>query len=270
MKYLTRIIILLFSSALVASSAFSQSAPENLYFDSDGVRIRYIELGSGEPIIAIHGFTRSSDTWLERVSDLAETHRLILFDQRGHGLSDKPHAVSEYGREMGRDVIRLMDHLNIPRAHILGYSLGVAPIGMLITENESRFISAVFGGGAARWEWGNARDLLDQQMYERRVKSSRQQPPIPGAEDQDQIALAYLRLAEKELVVSKESLATLNIPVLTIVGSEDPALEAVNHFRKILPSIELLVIEGETHLSVPGHPEFLESIQEFLVRNREN
>lgn len=270
MNYLTQIKYSLFASALIATNAFSQSIPENLYFDSDGVRIRYIELGSGEPVIAIHGFTGNSDSWLERVSGLAKNHRLILFDQRGHGLSDKPHSVSEYGREMGHDVIRLMDHLNIPKAHIFGYSIGVAPIGMVITENESRFISAVFGGGAARWEWGDSRDLLNQHTYERLRNSSRQQPLGSSMQGQDQIALASLRLGEKELLVSKQSLSNLSLPILAIVGSEDPALKAVESFKNNFPAIELIVVEGETHLSLPQHPEFLESIQEFLLRNQEN
>ncbi|MFT7208143.1 MAG: pimeloyl-ACP methyl ester carboxylesterase, partial [Pseudohongiellaceae bacterium] len=124
MKYVKKLQLCYFCTALIASSAFSQSIPENQYFESEGVKIRYFELGSGEPVIAIHGYASSSDAWLESVSSLAENYRLILFDQRGHGLSDKPHTVSEYGREMGHDVIRLMDHLNIPKAHILGYSLG--------------------------------------------------------------------------------------------------------------------------------------------------
>jgi pimeloyl-ACP methyl ester carboxylesterase len=270
MRYFKQLHLSLFSILLIAGSAFSQPIPENQYFNSEGVSIRYFELGSGEPVIAIHGYSSNSDAWLERVSGLAENHRLILFDQRGHGLSTKPHTVAEYGREMGQDVIRLMDHLSIPKAHILGYSLGVAPIGMVITENESRFISAVFGGGAARWEWGDASDLLNQQRYERFLNTSRRQALNPGIQEQDSIALANLRLGEKQLLVSKQSLSNLSIPILAIVGSEDPALEAVENFKSTFPAIELIVVEGGTHLSVPGHPEFVESIQRFFAKNQEN
>lgn len=253
-------------SALIAPSAFSQSPPESKYFDSAGVRIRYIELGSGEPVIVLHGLGGNSDTWLKAVSSLAASHRLILFDLRGHGLSDKPHTTAEYGREMGHDVIRLMDHLNIPKAHIFGYSIGVTPIGMLITEHESRFISATFGGGAARWAWGDTNDLLNQSIYQRIINSPRQQLK-GGMKDQDQIAIASLRLGEKELLVSTQSLSKLSLPILAIVGSEDPALEAVENFKQILPAIELAVIEGETHTSLPAHPRFLESVKDFLLRN---
>jgi pimeloyl-ACP methyl ester carboxylesterase len=262
-----RIVGLFFLFILITTSAFSQSLPANQYFDSNGVRIRYIELGSGEPVIAIHGFTRDSDSWLASISDLAEDHRLILFDQRGHGLSDKPHSVSEYGREMGHDVIRLMDHLNISEAHILGYSIGVAPIAMVITENEERFISAIFGGGAARWEWGNESDLLNQHTYQRMLTSPRRLQLEPAWEGQDQIALANLRLGEKELVVSRESIANLSIPILAIVGSEDLSLGAVRNFKNLLPAMELHVIEGESHVSTPRHPDFVTSIRGFLARS---
>jgi len=56
MKYLRTLRLCLFSAALIVSSAFSQAIPENQYFESDGVSIRYVELGSGEPVIAIHGY----------------------------------------------------------------------------------------------------------------------------------------------------------------------------------------------------------------------
>tara|TARA_B110000858_G_scaffold123794_2_gene141181 strand:+ start:9799 stop:10611 length:813 start_codon:yes stop_codon:yes gene_type:complete len=270
MKILATLKLSLCFSALIATSAFSQSPPENKYFDSAGVRIRYIELGSGEPVIAIHGLGGNSEFWLKTISTLATSHRLILFDLRGHGLSDKPHTAAEYGREMGHDVIRLMDHLNIPKAHILGYSIGVTPIGMLITEHESRFISAVFGGGAARWEWGDASDLLNQNIYERIINSTRQQQLKGSTKDQDQIAIASLRLGEKQLLVSTQSLSKLSIPILAIVGSEDTVLEAVENFKHSFPEIELVVVEGETHSSLPAHPKFLESIEDFLLRNPDN
>jgi len=217
----------------------------------------------------MHGFTRDSDSWLESISDLATDYRLILFDLRGHGLSEKPHSVSAYGREMGHDVIRLMDHLKIPRAHILGYSIGVAPIGMVITEHEERFLSAVFGGGSAKWEWGSENDLLNQHIYQQMLSSPRQRQLVSGWEGQDQTALANLRLGEKELIVSKERIASLNIPILAILGSEDPALEAVKSFESLLPDIELDIIDGESHVSTPGHPDFVKGIRDFLSRSKE-
>ena len=85
---------------------------------------------------------------------------------------------------------------------------------------------------------------------------------------QDQIALTNLRLAEKELVVANGSLSKTGIPILSIVGSEDPAMDAVLEFKNVVPTMELVVIEGASHLSTPEHPEFVRSIRNFLGRNR--
>lgn len=253
--------------AFTASNSFSQPNPENQFFESGGVTIRYIEIGSGSPVIALHGLTQDSNRWLASISELAGHHRLILFDLRGHGLSDKPHRVSAYGRELGHDVIRLMDHLNIPKAHILGYSIGVTPIAMAITEHEDRFISAVFGGGAAKWEWGSATDLVNQHRYQRMLNSPRQRQFESSWEGQDQLALANLRLAEKELTVSKEALSKLSIPVMAILGSEDPALEAVTKMKHVLPTMEISTIAGETHLSAPENSAFVKNIRDFFARS---
>ena len=260
----------LFLCVLFATSSFSQDVPENKYFDSDGTRIRYIETGDGVPVIALHGFTMDSNSMLNRFSDLAKNHRLILFDLRGHGLSDKPHTVAGYGREMGHDVIRLMDHLNISKAHLLGYSLGVVPIPMVITENESRFISVVFVGGAARWEWGEDLDRLYQGRYEKLMRTTPQELLDRGLEGQDPVALANLRLGQKQLIVSKQSLSDLKIPILAIVGSEDPALEEVQNFKTTFPKLELNVMEGQTHRSVIQHPKFIERVQAFFSSTQEN
>lgn len=254
-------------STLLTSNAFAQPIPENQFFESNGVTIRYIEVGSGTPVIAMHGLTQNSDTFLESILELAEDHRLILFDLRGHGLSDKPHSVSGYGREMADDVIRLMDHLKIPKAHILGYSIGVAPIAMAITEHENRFISAVFGGGAAKFNWGSDTDLLNQHRYQRILNSPRQRQLESSWEGQDQIALANLRLAEKELIVSKEQFSKLSIPILSILGSEDPAIGAVTAMNSVVPAMQLNLIAGESHVSAPGNSEFVRSIQVFFLNS---
>src|SRR5688572_9268520 len=88
------------------------SRPDSTFF-SAGVRIRYIDRGEGEPVILLHGYTADiEDQWIETgvVPELARSNRVIAFDARGHGRSDKPHDPAAYGANMAHDVVRLLDH----------------------------------------------------------------------------------------------------------------------------------------------------------------
>ena len=111
-----------FAPSVVCAQDFADK-----FFDSNGVRIRYLEQGAGQPLVLLHGQGNNVDAaWVRTgvLANLSKDHRVIAMDLRGHGKSGKPHEAQAYGEELGLDVIRLLDHLRIERAHILGYSLG--------------------------------------------------------------------------------------------------------------------------------------------------
>jgi len=91
--------------------------------DVNGIRIAFGVLGSGPPLVLIMGYRLSSLAWpLDFIEALAERFTVVLFDNRGTGQSDKP----TFGYEipnMAKDVSGLLDHLEIVRANILGYSM---------------------------------------------------------------------------------------------------------------------------------------------------
>ena len=99
-----------------------------MFFDSDGVRIHYADRGRGEPVVLIHGFTGSYARHWESPDVIAALtqagYRVIAMDCRGHGQSGKPTGASDYGLELVRDAVRLLDYLIIERAHVVGYSMG--------------------------------------------------------------------------------------------------------------------------------------------------
>ena len=90
-------------------------APPDQFFDSSGVRLRYVEQGQGR-IVLMHGYTGTLDRhWINNgvFANLAKEHRVVAFDLRGHGKSGKPHDPPAYGETMAGDVVRLLDHLKI-------------------------------------------------------------------------------------------------------------------------------------------------------------
>ena len=120
------------------------------FFDSNGVRLRYVEQGDGQPIVLLHGNGNTLQSWIDAgvFKNLAADFRVIAFDARGHGKSAKPHDPKQYGPEMARDVVRLLDHLSIPKAHIIGYSMGAGTTLQLLTMNPERFLTAVLGASS--------------------------------------------------------------------------------------------------------------------------
>src|SRR6266568_910980 len=91
-------------------------------FDSNGVPIRYVMSGTGEPIVLIHGWSASAEMWDPIRAELSNRYRVIAMDCRGHGRSGKPHEPGAYGIEMVNDVVRLLDHLHIQQPdHVINH-----------------------------------------------------------------------------------------------------------------------------------------------------
>jgi pimeloyl-ACP methyl ester carboxylesterase len=142
---------IVFALTLLAGAAFAQEQPEHKYFTTkDGVKIHFMTIGKGTPVILIHGYTGSAEgNWFRNgiAVALAKTHRVIAIDCRNHGRSDKP---QPNGPGRAEDVIEMMDYLKIQKAHLHGYSMGGGIVGRLMALIPERIITAGFGGSGVR------------------------------------------------------------------------------------------------------------------------
>lgn len=256
-------------------------------FDSAGVPIHYIESGAGAPVVLVHSYAGDLETqWVDTgvFDGLAKQYRVIAFDRRGHGRSGKPHQTAAYGVQITRDIVRLMDHLGIDRAHIVGYSLGAHLVAQLLTLAPERFLSATLGGGTGRRHWSAeeakqaeieademARGSLRSQML--RLWPKDKPPPSEKAiarssksylRGKDARALAEVRRSNADQVFETSALAGVDVPLLGIVGSEDPYRASYGELLAVLPRMQLVVIEGADHPSAGRRGEFLEALEAFL------
>jgi len=268
------------SSLLFLLPCIAEAADQ--FFDSNGVKIRYIVAGSGEPIILIHPFAASAEIWGPLVKDLSQSYQLIAMDCRGHGKSEKPHDPKQYGIEMVNDVVRLMDHLGIKKSVIIGYSMG-GSIGMkMLTEHPDRIRMAVIGGSLGFTKYESEHDevpllgpnlLSGMPFSEAMIASAPPDWPKPGPQqremmkrmdaDQDSIALGAETVSHEGLWVDDKELKAIAVPTLVIYGGNDHRAfydEAKSRF----PNLRFKTIEGAGHGSAMQSPEFLASIGDFL------
>ena len=124
-------------------------------------------------MVLIHGFATSIETmWVGNgfLEMLPDQFQVIALDCRGHGESGKPHEPAAYGEEMVEDIVRLLDHLRILRAHVVGYSMGAEIALKTLTRYPDRIRSAVLGGSG----WSSDREydlykILRQSMEDGQV-----------------------------------------------------------------------------------------------------
>src|SRR5688572_33106310 len=102
---------------ILGAATMTAVAADDRYAVLDGVKIRYIDRGKGEPVVLLHGGTSNLESWVSRgvVANLEKNFRVIAYDARGAGKSDKPRDPAAYGRQQALDVVRLLDALKIER-----------------------------------------------------------------------------------------------------------------------------------------------------------
>jgi pimeloyl-ACP methyl ester carboxylesterase len=245
-------------------------------FTHDGVEIAFIDEGprEGEPILLIHGFASNYKTnWVDTIWVRALTRagrRVIAMDNRGHGASTKLYGHDDYGSPlMAEDARRLLDHLGIQRADVMGYSMGARITAFLALAHPERVRSAIFGGLGINMVRGLAgtgpiahaleADSIDQ-VTNPTARTFRAFAEQTGG---DLKALAAC-IRSARSVLSAEMLATLKMPVLVAVGTDDVIGGSASQLAALIPGAQALEIQGRDHMKAVGDRGYKEGVEAFL------
>ncbi len=277
----------------MAGAAFAQDKPEHKYFTTkDGVKIHFMVMGKGTPVILIHGYTGSAEgNWFRNgiAEALAKTHLVIAIDCRNHGRSDKPQPGGT-GRAEG--VIEMMDHLKIEKAHFHGYSMGGGIVGRLMTLVPERFITAGFGGSGVREtdpEWVaklpkdkegrdpqedeasralRIRNAMDNGKSREEAEKLASAPRQPTAAATQATAAAATR---PQPAGPQLDLTKITFPVMAVNGEFDRPLAKTVRMHRELRDFTNVVLPGKSHLTAIAAPympkEYLESVVRFINAN---
>ncbi len=245
-------------------------------FDSDGVRIAYLDEGKGDPILLIHGFASNVATnwrdphWLYTLT--TAPRRAIAYDNRGHGQSEKLYDPSRYGAPtMAEDALRLLDHLAIDRADVMGYSMGARIATFLALAHPERVRSLILAGTGINLVHGMvgtgpiARALEAPRIEDVTNDTARSFRAFAEKTRSDLRALAACLRGPRQKI-GAEDLARIAVPTLVATGSEDVIAGSGEALRGLIPGAQLLDIEGRDHMKAVGDPRFKQGVLDFLTR----
>jgi pimeloyl-ACP methyl ester carboxylesterase len=241
---------------LAPTAGFANDAPKPQTFDSNGVKIHYTVEGQGEPVVLIHGAYSSADTnWRLPgiIKSLAGRYQVIALDVRGHGHSDKPAREEDYGVEMAEDVVRLLDHLQIEKPHIVGYSMGGMIAMKVVTKHPDRARSLTLGGMG----WFREGSRL-QEFFERIPERERGRGSTPSV---------CLRSFGK-LAVSEKELKAVSVPVAILIGDHDPCRRMyVGPLQQMRADWPVTVIDDAGHINCVAKKQFRDELEKVLAKH---
>ena len=266
---------------------------------ANGLNIHVQQAGSGPDVVLIHGLTGDLSIWFlsRTIPVLAQTHRVTAYDLRGHGYTDAP-AEGYTSLDHARDLIGLLDVLNIDRARLVGHSFGaviavhaavVAPERVeALVLSDPYFPALRHLEDVSRWgHWQNFRkqaedagvalssdtwydltSFFDQVLHldDERLLRFRQAVGLPGLN-------RVLRLArttcgrDSKLAdgLAAEQVARVSQPCLALYGANSPFLTTADYLIEHLPDCRGLRIPAAQHRAPEENPEaFVEAVREFL------
>ncbi len=249
-------------------------------FINGPVEIAYLDEGRdephAEPIVLVHGFASTKEvnwvgpSWVGTLR--RDGRRVIAFDNRGHGESEKLYDPADYdSAKMADDVRALLDHLGLQRADVMGYSMGARISAYFAVAHPHRVRSLVLGGLgihlvegvglpesiAAALEAPSLADVTDP--------TGRQFRAFAEQTKSDLKALAACIRGSRQ-TLTRAQVAAIRLPVLVAVGTKDNVAGSAQDLAALIPGAAALDIPGRDHMLAVGDKVFKQGVIDFLNR----
>jgi len=245
-------------------------------FVSDGVSLKFIDAGTGDPVLLVHGFASSVKyNWVDPgwVGLMTRNgYRVIAYDARGHGESQKLYDPAAYQPAlMMEDARRLLDHLGIARADVMGYSMGARLTAFLTLAHPERVRSAIFGGLGGNMVrpmagTGPIAHALEAPSIDEVVNpTARTFRAFAEKTGSDLKALAACIRGARD-PISREMVGRIACPVLVATGTEDVIGGSATELAALIPGAEALPIPRRDHMLAVGDRVFKDAVLAFLQR----
>jgi pimeloyl-ACP methyl ester carboxylesterase len=243
-------------------------------FRHGSVEIAFLDEGKGEPSLLVHGFASTKEVkWVQPgwVATLKGAgRRVIALDNRGHGQSSKLYEPADYHtNNMAEDVLALLEHLELQRSDVMGYSMGARIVAFFALAHPAMARSIVLGGLGMH--------LVEGVGLPESIAVALEAPSIADVADpqgrmfrafadqtkSDRRALAACIRGSRQ-VLSRGQVASIKTPALIAVGTKDPIAGSAEELAALMPDAKALPIPKRDHMLAVGDKAFKAGVLQFL------
>jgi pimeloyl-ACP methyl ester carboxylesterase len=238
------------------------------------VEIAFLDEGEGAPIVLVHGFASTKEVnwvqpaWVKTLTGAGR--RVVALDNRGHGASSKLYDPAGYHTDLMADDVRaVLDALALPRADIMGYSMGARIAAFFALAHPQRARSAILGGLGIR--------LVDGVGLPESIANALEAETLAAVTDptgrmfrafaeqthSDLRALAACIRGSRQ-TLSREEVREIHAPTLVAVGTNDPIAGSAHDLAALIPTAQALDIPGRDHMLAVGDKVFKQGVLQFL------
>jgi pimeloyl-ACP methyl ester carboxylesterase len=243
-------------------------------FQHGSLELAYLDQGEGDPILLIHGFASTKEVnwvqpgWFATLTGAGR--RVIAIDNRGHGQSAKLYDPAAYHTTlMAADAGALLDHLQIERADVMGYSMGARITAFLAKQHPNRVRSIVLGGLGTH--------LVEGVGLPESIADALEAPSLADVADpqgrafrafadqthSDRRALAACIRGSRQTLTRAE-VGAIPVPALVAVGTMDTIAGSADELAGLMPQAQALPIPNRDHMLAVGDKVFKAGVLQFL------
>jgi pimeloyl-ACP methyl ester carboxylesterase len=240
----------------------SGTAPVN------GIEMYYAVYGTGDPILLIHGGLGHADVWANQVpAFVADGHKVIVADSRGHGRSTRNEEPFGYAL-MASDFLALLDYLKVDKVALVGWSDG-GIIGLDIAQKHPERLTKLFAHAANATvdgvDPGVETNVTFGAYIERMGEDYQKLSPTPDQYDAFVEQISHMWASQP--AYSDADLAKITVPTAIVLGDHDEAITRVHtdHLAEVIPGAKEIILPEASHFAMLQDPEgYNKAVLDFI------